>query len=80
MSRSFSGKRVKRGLYRQDDGNVLNADVNGGLNTGRKFDERIFPEGMDMGYIYRTVKAVTYNGVLEDSRARRKKSGRSRLK
>ena len=71
---SFSGKRVKRGLYRQDDGNVLNADVNGGLNTGRKFDERIFPEGMDMGYIYRTVKAVTYKGVLEDSRARRKKA------
>lgn len=32
----FSGKRVKRGLYRTADGRLLNADVNGSANIGRK--------------------------------------------
>lgn len=33
---SFSGKRIKRGLYRTASGQVLNADVNGALNILRK--------------------------------------------
>ena len=33
---SFSGKRVKRGLYRSGNGTLLNADVNGSANIGRK--------------------------------------------
>ncbi|MBV8822704.1 MAG: hypothetical protein JO123_07940, partial [Ktedonobacteraceae bacterium] len=33
---TFSGKRVKRGLYRAADGRVLNADINGAGNTMRK--------------------------------------------
>jgi putative transposase len=33
---SFSGKRVKRGLYQAKDGKKLNADVNGSANIGRK--------------------------------------------
>ncbi len=32
----FSGKRVKRGLYRAKDGRTLNADVNGSYNILRK--------------------------------------------
>jgi len=32
----FSGKRIKRGLYRTSDGRLLNADVNGALNILRK--------------------------------------------
>ena len=32
----FSGKRVKRGLYRAADGRLLNADINGSANIGRK--------------------------------------------
>jgi len=32
----FSGKRVKRGLYRAADGRLVNADVNGSANIGRK--------------------------------------------
>ena len=32
----FSGKRVKRGLYRTSAGKTLNADVNGALNILRK--------------------------------------------
>ncbi len=29
---SFSGKRIKRGLYQTKDGSLINADVNGALN------------------------------------------------
>ena len=32
----FSGKRIKRGLYRSADGKVINADVNGACNILRK--------------------------------------------
>ena len=32
----FSGKRIKRGLYRTGDGHFLNADLNGAANIGRK--------------------------------------------
>lgn len=33
---TFSGKRIKRGLYRTKDGILLNADVNGAANIYRK--------------------------------------------
>ena len=33
---SFSGNRVKRGLYKTKDGIILNADVNGAFNIIRK--------------------------------------------
>ena len=32
----FLGKRIKRGLYQQSNGLLLNADVNGALNILRK--------------------------------------------
>ena len=32
----FSGKRVKRGLYQAKNGKLINADVNGAWNIGRK--------------------------------------------
>lgn len=32
----FSGKRIQRGLYRAKSGKVINADLNGALNIGRK--------------------------------------------
>ena len=32
----ISGKRVKRGLYRSSDGTLVNADINGSCNIGRK--------------------------------------------
>ena len=32
----FSGKRVKRGLYRSRDGHLLSADANGAANIGKK--------------------------------------------
>lgn len=36
VSHVFSGKRVKRGLYRTTNGREVNADVNGSANIGRK--------------------------------------------
>lgn len=33
----FSGRRVKRGLYKTAEGKLLNADVNGSYNILRKF-------------------------------------------
>jgi IS605 OrfB family transposase len=32
----FSGKRIKRGLYRTKDGHLVNSDLNGSMNIGRK--------------------------------------------
>ncbi|MDZ7956593.1 MAG: transposase [Aulosira sp. DedQUE10] len=39
----FSGKRVKRGLYKTNTGRVINADTNGSLNIARK----VIPNFMD---------------------------------
>lgn len=33
---TFSGRRIKRGLYRTKDGRAINADINGAINIGRK--------------------------------------------
>jgi putative transposase len=38
QKRTFSGKRVKRGLYKSGDGTLLNADANGAYNILRKTD------------------------------------------
>ena len=42
---AFSGKRVKRGLYRAADGRHINADVNGSYNIIRK----VLPDAFDFG-------------------------------
>lgn len=34
---TFSGKRVKRGLYRSSDGTYINADINDSINILRKY-------------------------------------------
>jgi len=41
---AFSGKRVKRGLYRASNGEILNADANGAVNILRKSNHR-FSDG-----------------------------------
>ena len=43
VKHSFSGKRVKRGLYRASDGTLINADINGAANIYRKhFGKTLF--------------------------------------
>jgi transposase len=41
----FSGRRVKRGLYRAADGTPINADVNGAYNIIRKVAPEAFTQG-----------------------------------
>src|SRR5262249_54387526 len=43
---AFSGKRVKRGLYRAATGRRVNADVNGAYNTIRKVLPHSFGQGI----------------------------------
>jgi putative transposase len=42
---TFSGRRVKRGLYRAADGRHINADVNGAYNIIRKVAPDAFGQG-----------------------------------
>lgn len=44
---SFSGKRVKRGLYKSGKGLLINADVNGSYNILRKAFPKAFAEGVE---------------------------------
>ncbi|WP_100401226.1 RNA-guided endonuclease InsQ/TnpB family protein [Bacillus sp. FJAT-44742] len=44
--KSFSGKRIKRGLYRSKNGTLLNADVNGAGNIMRK----LFPNALEEAF------------------------------
>jgi len=45
-SPAFSGKRVKRGLYRAANGRPINADVNGSYNILRKALPDAFGKGI----------------------------------
>jgi len=45
----FSGKRVKRGLYKAGNGRKFNADVNGSLNILRKASPDAFGKGVEDG-------------------------------
>jgi IS605 OrfB family transposase len=44
----FSGKRIKRGLYRAKDGRIINADINGAGNSIRKVAPKAF-KGVEDG-------------------------------
>ena len=48
---TFSGKRIKRGLYRAKDGRMINADINGAGNVIRKVAPNAFQqvEGVEDG-------------------------------
>ena len=55
----FSGKRVKRGLYRTKDGHLINADCNGALNIGRKSKQNGFT-GLSRGCLAQPLRIKTY--------------------
>ena len=38
----FSGRRIKRGLYRDNKGNIWNADLNGAANIMRKCSDKAY--------------------------------------
>ncbi|PEY98180.1 transposase, partial [Bacillus sp. AFS018417] len=43
----FSGKRIKRGLYRTKENKLLNADVNGSYNILKKAVPKAFADGIE---------------------------------
>lgn len=45
----FSGKRIYRGLYQSKNGIVINADVNGAANIGRKCKQNFRMEKLSSG-------------------------------
>lgn len=50
----FSGKRIKRGLYKTKDGTLINADVNGALNIFRKqIPEEVMEKWLDSKVIHK---------------------------
>jgi putative transposase len=55
----FSGKRIKRGLYRASDGREINADINGASNTIRKVAPNVFgSEGVEEQKVVPPVRIV----------------------
>ena len=40
----FSGKRIKRGIYKSKQGKIINADLNGALNILKKSGEKLIEE------------------------------------
>ena len=48
---TFSGKRIKRGLYRSKSGRLINADVNGAANILRKSKQRLDLERLCVGFL-----------------------------
>ena len=52
---SFSGERIKRGLYRSGSGRLINADVNGSYNIMRKeVGDVALPA--DIGFVFNPIK------------------------
>lgn len=47
----FSGKRIYRGLYQSADSTVINADVNGSANIGRKCKQNFTIEELSSGLL-----------------------------
>lgn len=54
----FSGRRIKRGLYKTQEGICINADVNGAGNVIRKVFTDAFTNIKDMSYMYKTVHRI----------------------
>ena len=59
---SFSGRRIKRGLYRSKDGTVFSADVNGSANIIRKAVPNAFEGINDYGFLQK-VKTVRFRDL-----------------
>ena len=45
----------------------MNADINGSVNIGRKYNERIFPVDKGYSYLYGTVESMNYKDILRES-------------
>ena len=67
---TFSGKRIKRGLYQSKDKTTINADVNAGINILRKEigDEWLKPFLSNRGFVVNPLKVTpTQNKILSSN-------------
>lgn len=61
----FSGKRIKRGLYKSKNGILINADINGSLNILRKNNDKLFTGESVMALGIKPVtKVIISNNLL----------------
>ena len=59
---NYLGKRIHRGLFKCNDGKVLNADINGSLGILRKvIDESQFFEIVNRGFVTNPNKINIYS-------------------
>lgn len=63
----FSGKRIRRGLYRSREGILLNADINAACNIIRKEYPSAFAGQKDLSYLYKTTEAVHYKDLYANA-------------
>lgn len=62
INHTFSGKRVRRGLYKTNSGFFINADINGAGNILRKEYPYAY-DGQNMKYLYETTEVVSYTDI-----------------
>jgi len=67
----FSGQRVRRGLYRSGNGTLINADVNGAANIGRKANERIFDNVQDFSYLTGSISVCKFTDLNPSAKRNR---------
>ena len=67
---TFSGKRIKRGLYRSKYGILINADINGAGNIIRKEYPDAFKECKDLSFLYKTTNVVSYRSMYKKGKPR----------
>jgi putative transposase len=59
----YSGKRIERGLYKSGNGTLINADVNGAMNIGRKANKRIFDTIQDFSYLTKSISICRFSDL-----------------
>ena len=62
INHTFSGKRVRRGLYKTNSGFFINADINGAGNILRKEYPYAY-DGQNMKYLCETTEVVSYKDI-----------------
>lgn len=62
INHTFSGKRVRRGLYKTNSGFFINADINGAGNILRKEYPYAY-DGQNMKYLCETTEVVSYTDI-----------------
>ena len=75
----FSGKRIRRGLYRSGQGTLINADVNGAANIGRKANEKIFDNILDFSYLTKTVSVCKFTDLNRSAKRRKRAVAKAKI-